>query len=69
MSAEPGEFVHEGIVWTHDHYGPDDDLYQRECDAGCDRGLFYAPVRFCGRCDGSGFLVVTDDPRSARSGV
>jgi len=38
-------------------YGPDDECIQRPCDAGCDRGMFHSPARFCENCGGSGFLV------------
>jgi len=31
--------------------------YQRPCDAGCDKGLLLTPVRFCGKCGGTGYLV------------
>lgn len=49
--AEPGETPWEapgeGFAWM-----------QRECDGnGCDKGLLYAPVRFCCKCGGDGYLV------------
>lgn len=34
---------------------------QRACPE-CDKGLIYSPVRFCGPCGGSGYLVRTVTP-------
>lgn len=37
-------------------YGPGDVAYQRDCP-DCEKGLLYAPVRWCPHCGGSGYLV------------
>lgn len=46
--AREGETAYE---WRDDEI-----VFQRDCP-DCDKGLIYAPVRFCGRCGGSGYLL------------
>jgi hypothetical protein len=38
-------------------YGTAEFAVQTPCNAGCEKGLLYAPARFCGACGGSGFTV------------
>lgn len=47
--AEPGETPWEGFSDSHV-------FMQRDCPT-CDKGLLYAPARFCGQCGGTGRLV------------
>lgn len=39
---------------------PDEIIIQDLCP-DCDRGVLYAPVRFCGRCGGHGLIIVRMD--------
>lgn len=54
--TEPGP---DGYLWQlWDHSDIKEIHLQRRCEAeGCDKGLVYAPVRDCGKCRGSGFIV------------
>lgn len=63
MSADPSAATTE---WERFDYENGETIWQRECP-DCDRGLLLAPVRFCQRCQGSGYLTTTVDPaRAAR---
>lgn len=55
--ALPGETIWEGRTDA-------EVIFQRVCP-DCDKGLLTHPARFCGRCDGSGYLTRTE-PRSSR---
>jgi hypothetical protein len=49
----------DGYVWQLWPNGSEITL-QRVCDAvDCDKGMLYAPARFCGACQGSGFRTRT----------
>lgn len=37
---------------------------QRDCTA-CDKGLLYAPARFCGACRGTGYRTWIEEDRRA----
>lgn len=52
MSALPGETKHD---WFDGRIA-----YQHGCPL-CDMGLIYAPVRFCSKCGGSGYLLRFED--------
>lgn len=45
------EWIEEGSV-----------VFRRSCDR-CDKGLLYAPVRFCSACEGSGWLLRFPTPK------
>ena len=51
--------------WTRFDYDHGESIWQRECP-DCDLGLLLAPVRFCPRCGGCGFLTSASRPENER---
>lgn len=54
------------VEWERFDYEHGETIWQRECP-DCDLGLLLAPVRFCSRCDGLGYLTTGVDPTRAES--
>lgn len=44
--------------WERFDYEDGTTIWQRECP-DCEQGLLLAPVRFCPRCNGSGYLTTS----------
>lgn len=61
-SSEEGRSPSGAIItkgWDRYDYGGGSYAFQRACAApACDRGMLYAPARFCPACGGTGFEVV-----------